>query len=127
MKDEPDRPSTPPEQVGEGDRTKVRTAHNPIGIDDIGLPTDSPAENARHPANIDPAPTQDEDAPSYPHKGKDEKRRMPAPSPTPEEEDKTAVEKVMSDIVPASNELTDEDIMNPGRMTPDAPPVDNRS
>jgi hypothetical protein len=59
----------------------------------------------------------------------EENQRRPSDPLKPGEEDEygTRLEKAASKIVPPSNEISDEDIFDPGRMTPGAPPVDNRS
>lgn len=44
--------------------------------------------------------------------------------PRPED---TALERIARKIVPPSTEVDDEDLINPGKMTPGSPPADNRS
>jgi hypothetical protein len=44
----------------------------------------------------------------------------------PDEQD-TKLERIVKKIVPPSHEVTDDDLKDPGGMTPDAPPTDNRS
>lgn len=39
----------------------------------------------------------------------------------------TAVERIARKIVPPSTEVSDDELSNPGKMTPEAPPTDNRS
>jgi hypothetical protein len=50
----------------------------------------------------------------------------PADTSQPRPED-TALERIARKIVPPSTEVDDEDLKNPGRMTPKSPPTDNRS
>ena len=55
-------------------------------------------------------------------------RKNPPPPPTADKkkpEDK--LERLARKIVPPSREIKDRDLTDPGRMTPDTPPVDNRS
>lgn len=155
--------SNKPAAVGQGDRLGVRTARNPIGIDDIGLPADVRPDGAREPNDIRPdsVRTQERKDDTQSHGGPDmstnqdirtnHESRTPQPQHRTDEErrldqradhqtspesdqpsdqvedEKTAVEHLMSEIVPPSQEVSDDDIMDPGRMTPKAPPVDNRS
>jgi hypothetical protein len=44
----------------------------------------------------------------------------------PDEHD-SKLERIVKQIVPPSHEVTDDDLKDPGRMTPAAPPTDNRS
>lgn len=44
----------------------------------------------------------------------------------PDEQD-TKLERVIKKIVPPSHEPSDEDLKDPGNMTPNAPPTDNRT
>jgi hypothetical protein len=37
------------------------------------------------------------------------------------------LERIAEQIVPPSQEISDEDLKDPGRMTPKAPPTDNRT
>lgn len=37
------------------------------------------------------------------------------------------LERIVKQIVPPSQEVSDDDLKDPGRMTPAAPPTDNRS
>lgn len=39
----------------------------------------------------------------------------------------TALERAAKKIVPPSHNVTTDDLKDPGRMTPNAPPTDNRS
>lgn len=39
----------------------------------------------------------------------------------------SGLEGVVRKIVPPSHEVTDDDLKDPGRMTPGAPPTDNRT
>lgn len=39
----------------------------------------------------------------------------------------TKLERTIKKIVPPSHEVSDEDLKDPGGMTPGAPPTDNRS
>jgi len=51
-----------PVEPGKGDREAVRTKDNPIGIDDIGLPSGIPKEDvARRPEEIRPEPGKTSD------------------------------------------------------------------
>lgn len=43
------------------------------------------------------------------------------------EKDDSALERIARKIAPPGHEPTDEDLKNPGAMTPDAAPTDNRS
>ncbi|HEY0844965.1 MAG TPA: hypothetical protein VGE12_06335 [Noviherbaspirillum sp.] len=43
------------------------------------------------------------------------------------DEDNTGLERIASKIAPPGHEVSDEDLKDPGRMTPGAPPTDNRS
>lgn len=47
-----------PVEVGKGDREVVRTKDNPIGIDDIGLPSGMPRDEATKPQDIQPDPAK---------------------------------------------------------------------
>ncbi len=59
----------------------------------------------------------------------EENRKHPSDPLKPGDEDEygTRLEKVLSKIEPPGREVPDHDITDPGSMTPDAPPVDNRS
>jgi hypothetical protein len=41
--------------------------------------------------------------------------------------EKGKLERLAKEIDPPSREIPDKDLKDPGRMTPDAPPADNRS
>lgn len=41
--------------------------------------------------------------------------------------DNTRLENIASKIDPPGRDVSDEDLKDPGRMTPGAPPTDNRS
>jgi hypothetical protein len=47
-------------------------------------------------------------------------------NPAPNKND-TALERLAKHVDPPGREVSDEDLKNPGQMTPGAPPVDNRS
>ena len=47
--------------------------------------------------------------------------------PQRENNDDNAVERIAKKIDPPGTEATNQDIKNPGEMTPDATPVNNRS
>jgi len=44
----------------------------------------------------------------------------------PDREDST-LERLVKHIVPPGRDVTDDDLKDPGRMTPDARPTDNRT
>lgn len=54
--------------------------------------------------------------PAQERKGKEERSK-----------DNTRLERIASRIDPPGREVRDEDLKDPGRMTPGAPPADNRS
>jgi hypothetical protein len=57
-----------PAEVGKGDRTKVRTQDNPIGIDDIGLPSGMQKDDVRRLDEIRPDPASQMTDPDHsPH------------------------------------------------------------
>lgn len=115
---------------GNTDPTRVRTKDRPLGTDDIGLPEDTRPDDARPLNDIRP------DSPEAMARRNDpgqlspeESRRHPSDPSRPSEDDEyaTRLEKVVSKIEPPGHEVKDEDILDPGHMTPGAPPVDNRS
>jgi len=59
----------------------------------------------------------------------EENQKRPSDPLKPGEEDEygTRLEKALSKIEPPGREVPDEDMRDPGQMTPGAPPVDNRS
>lgn len=44
----------------------------------------------------------------------------------PDKKDST-VERIVKKVEPPGRDVTDDDLRDPGRMTPGAPPTDNRS
>lgn len=130
------RPPTRGVNVAKRDHGAPRTAENSIGIDDIGLPSQTEAENARPPFEIQPEPgrsseehvTETEESSAEYHEEEPTGTTGTGTTPEPpEEEEKTGLEKAISKVVPPSHEVKDDDILDPGHMTPGAPPVDNRS
>lgn len=122
-----------PMQVGKGDSSQTRTTDDPLGIDDIGLPADMHPDQARAPERVRPDPAMtggvDNESVTQGTVPLEENQRHPSDPLKPGEDDEygTRLEKLASKIVPPSHEVKDEDIMDPGRQTPGAPPVDNRS
>ncbi len=53
--------------------------------------------------------------------------QKPSQDTTKPQPNDTALERLARKIVPPSTEVDDKDLNNPGQMTPDAPPTDNRS
>jgi hypothetical protein len=55
--------------------------------------------------------------------------QSPESSPPPDQPQPgdNAVERAARKIVPPSTEVSDDELKDPGRMTPGAPPADNRS
>lgn len=56
-----------------------------------------------------------------------ENRRQPASDPRSVKSDDNIVERTAKRIVPPGTDVDNKDIEDPGRMTPDASPTDNRS
>jgi hypothetical protein len=56
-----------------------------------------------------------------------EENRKAAPNPDKHDKDDSILERAARKIAPPSNEVSDDDLKDPGRMTPGAPPTDNRS
>lgn len=54
-------------------------------------------------------------------------RHKPVPDPRSARPDENIVERTARRIIPPGTDVNDEDLEDPGRMTPDAPPTDNRS
>lgn len=129
-------PQSGPERAmkkGKGDRYGARTDEDFAASDDIGMPEDLASENARKPQEVRPDPQRTKANDNQPEtKGTvpiEQNQQHPTDPLKPGEADEygTRLEKAVSKIVPPSHEVKDEDIMDPGRMTPQAPPVDNRS
>lgn len=51
----------------------------------------------------------------------------PKPAKPSPKQDKGRLEKLAEHIDPPGREIPDRDLKDPGRMTPKAPPTDNRS
>jgi len=56
-----------------------------------------------------------------------ENRHQPTSDPGSGKPDDNIIERTAKRIVPPSTDVDDEDIKDPGRMTPEASPTDNRS
>jgi len=101
-------------------KANVRQQH--VGTDD-----------ARNRSQAHPEPTAPGDTAAYQDTvGRvplEENQRHPSDPLKPGEEDEygTRLEKAASKVEPPGREVSDDDIFDPGRMTPGAPPVDNRS
>lgn len=119
--------------AGKPDFRHTRTVDDPLGIDDTGLPADTRPDDARAPHKIDPDPVGPADTAAHQDAAGrvplEENQRHPSDPLKPGEEDEygTRLEKLVSKVEPPGREVSDEDILDPGRMTPGAPPVDNRS
>lgn len=112
----------------QADVRHTRTPEEPLGTDDIGMPADMQPDDAREPYQVQPSDT----AAHQDRVGRvplEENQRHPSDPLKAGEEDEygTRLEKLISKVEPPGREVSDEDILDPGRMTPGAPPVDNRS
>lgn len=115
--------------TGKADPARARTKDKPLGTDDIGLPADTRPDEARSPSEMRPDPARTHETNDPGRVPLEQNQQHPSDPLKPGETDEygTRLEKVASKIVPPGHEVKDEDIFDPGRMTPDAPPVDNRS
>lgn len=120
--------------TGKAPSATVRTKDDPLGIDDIGLPEEARTHDARNPGEVRPEPAAvqggadpkrapDEDG-SVDRNGKRSAAQTKVGTVDPALD---KAEKAARVIDPPGHEVKDEDILDPGRMTPGAPPVDNRS
>jgi hypothetical protein len=118
---------------GKGERFGPRTSDDLAATDDIGMPEDARPEGARTPRGVRPDPARTQENDNQPEsRGTvplEQNQQHPTDPLKPGEADEygTRLEKAVSKIVPPSHEVKDEDIMDPGHQTPQAPPVDNRS
>jgi len=125
-------------ETGAADPRAARTKDDALGIDDIGLPEDIKPDNGRPPGQINPGPDQERNASSTtwpeqapvaqgnsarnPKSDRDAQDAHEKPS-----QHDSKLERIVRKIEPTGHEIRDDDLRDPGTMTPDAPPTDNRS
>ncbi|HVL75231.1 MAG TPA: hypothetical protein VM406_04385 [Noviherbaspirillum sp.] len=118
---------------GNDGRIPVRSTEDPAGVDDLGLPADARPDGTRAASEVRPDPERTQANDNEPVRTGtvplEENQQHPSDPLKPGEADEygTRLEKLIAYIEPPGHEVKDDDIFDPGHMTPGAPPVDNRS
>jgi hypothetical protein len=110
-------------KIRNADPRFARTEDAAFGTDDIGLPEDIAADNAVRPDDIAPEPVRAgaEPAPEQEARPDDDSR------PDEPERREGRMERLVRKAEPTGHRISDDELRDPGRMTPDSPPTDNRS
>ena len=110
-------------EIRNADPRFARTEDAAFGTDDLGLPEDIAAENAVRPDDIVPQPVQACAEPEPERGARPGGERRPAEA----EQREGRMERLVRKAEPTGHRIRDDELRDPGAMTPDSPPTDNRS